>query len=47
MSREFCVIGNLNAHLVLCPLRDFPIWGSELIANHIFSTFVVGLPYSL
>jgi len=34
MSREFCVIGNLNADLVMYPLRDFPIWGSEVIASH-------------
>jgi len=33
MSREFCVIGNLNADLLLYPLRDFPIWGSEVIAS--------------
>ncbi len=34
MSREFCVIGNLDADLVLYPLRCFPVWGSEVIASH-------------
>lgn len=34
MSRGICVIGNLNADLVLYPLRGFPIWGSEVIASH-------------
>jgi len=34
MSREICVIGNLNADLVLYPLNDFPTWGSEVIASH-------------
>ena len=34
MSREICVIGNLNADLVLYPLKDFPIWGSEVITSH-------------
>ena len=34
MSKRVCVIGNLNADLVLYPLRDFPIWGSEVITSH-------------
>jgi len=35
MSREICIIGNLNADLVLYPLRDFPVWGSEVITSRI------------
>lgn len=27
-------MGNLNADLVLYPLRDFPVWGSEVTASH-------------
>ncbi|MCJ7667633.1 MAG: carbohydrate kinase family protein [Anaerolineae bacterium] len=34
MSKRVCVIGNLNADLVLSPLEDFPIWGSEVITSH-------------
>ena len=34
MSKRVCVIGNLNADLVLYPLEDFPIWGSEVITSH-------------
>jgi ribokinase len=33
MSREVCVIGNLNADLVVYPLKDFPTWGTEAIAS--------------
>lgn len=33
MSRMACVIGNLNADMVLYPLRDFPAWGTEVIAS--------------
>jgi sugar/nucleoside kinase (ribokinase family) len=29
-----CVVGNLNADLVLYPLHDFPAWGSEVITRH-------------
>ena len=28
-----CVIGNLNADLILYPLQDFPAWGTEVIAG--------------
>jgi len=34
MSNRVCVIGNLNADLVLYPLKDFPTWGSEVIVSH-------------
>ncbi|HAL61979.1 MAG TPA: hypothetical protein DCP08_06190 [Chloroflexi bacterium] len=34
MSKRVCVIGNLNADLALYPLKDFPIWGSEVITSH-------------
>ncbi len=34
MSRELCVIGNLNADLILYPLTGFPAWGSEVITRH-------------
>jgi len=34
MSRRVCVIGNLNADLVLYPLEDFPTWGSEVITSY-------------
>lgn len=33
MSRQVCVVGNLNADLVLYPLHDFPAWGSEVITR--------------
>jgi sugar/nucleoside kinase (ribokinase family) len=29
-----CLVGNLNADLVLYPLRDFPAWGSEIVTRH-------------
>jgi ribokinase len=28
---QACVIGNLNADLILYPLQDFPAWGTEVI----------------
>jgi ribokinase len=28
-----CIIGNLNADLILYPLRDFPAWGTEVIVG--------------
>lgn len=34
MSRPVCVVGNLNADLILYPLRDFPAWGSEVITRN-------------
>ncbi len=34
MSRQVCVVGNLNADLVLYSLHDFPTWGSEVITRH-------------
>jgi len=34
MSKRVCVIGNLNVDLALYPLKDFPIWGSEVITSH-------------
>ena len=34
MSRQVCVVGNLNADLVLYPLHDFPAWGSEVITRN-------------
>lgn len=34
MSKEVCVIGNLNADLILYPLSDFPTWGSEVMVSH-------------
>jgi ribokinase len=33
MSREVCVVGNLNADLVLYALEDFPAWGTEVIVE--------------
>jgi ribokinase len=33
MGGEVCVIGNLNADLLLYPLADFPAWGTEVIAR--------------
>jgi len=34
MSSDVCVVGNLNADLVLYPLKDFPAWGSEVITRN-------------
>jgi len=34
VSRAVCVVGNLNADLVLYPLKDFPAWGSEVITRN-------------
>ena len=34
MSRPVCVIGNLNADLVLYPLKELPAWGSEVITRN-------------
>ncbi len=34
MSRDICVIGNLNPDLILYPLTGFPAWGSEVITRH-------------
>ena len=33
MSAQVCIIGNLNADLVLYPLRDFPAWGTEVLVS--------------
>jgi ribokinase len=33
MNAQACVIGNLNADLILYPLQDFPAWGTEVIIN--------------
>jgi len=33
MSRV-CVIANLNVDLILYPFKDYPTWGSEVIASH-------------
>jgi sugar/nucleoside kinase (ribokinase family) len=30
---EVCVIGNLNADLVLHPLQEFPSWGTEVVVS--------------
>jgi ribokinase len=33
MGEEVCVVGNLNADLILCPLSDFPRWGTEVMTS--------------
>lgn len=33
MSAQVCIVGNLNADLVLYPLRDFPAWGTEVLVG--------------
>jgi sugar/nucleoside kinase (ribokinase family) len=33
MSRKVCIIGNLNADLVLYPVTDFPTWGTEVLVS--------------
>ena len=33
MSRKACIIGNLNADLVLYPITDFPTWGTEVLVS--------------
>lgn len=30
---KVCVVGNLNADLLLYPLRDFPAWGTEVVTE--------------
>ena len=30
---KVCVVGNLNADLILYPLKDFPAWGTEVITK--------------
>lgn len=34
MSRDICVVGNLNPDLILYPLTGFPAWRSEVITRH-------------
>jgi ribokinase len=33
MSSQVCVVGNLNADLILYPLQDFPAWGTEVLVT--------------
>jgi len=33
VDRRVCVVGNLNADLILYPLRGFPTWGTEVIVG--------------
>jgi sugar/nucleoside kinase (ribokinase family) len=30
---KVCVVGNLNADLILYPLRDYPTWGTEVVTK--------------
>jgi ribokinase len=30
---KVCVVGNLNADLILYPLSDYPAWGTEVVAE--------------
>jgi len=33
MSGQACIVGNLNADLILYPVPDFPSWGTEVIVS--------------
>lgn len=57
-NKRVCVIGNLQADLILATLEGFPAWGSELLANKldrrvggignlVFSLLSLGFPVSV